>query len=447
MNSKTSEQKFRILIDLDALIDTRLGLVRKLYPDVADDLKKNKAYRMRKDDQLHRIDPRIDPVDYTFEYAKRDIELLDTSFSSLMIGYMHKLIEKLQFVINGNNPMIQDAKIVINTYPYNLEDEQAKLIALATSTAIGLSSVVDTAYLPHKDVTLDFLEQNQFMAYILYDFNAWTTASLPDVAGTDLNGMGLRRYENITIFAAKLALDSVEEEETRKGFADYGMADMYDEMILIPWNLLFELEFLDPIFFTEYDQQLSDHLMSFVEKSNNPIDLEVGLIADFYHLMGLVTTTKSNIATTTQRMVSLATELVGLANATSVDDINRMRILLAEQRFLVDSLSFLIPSQPSLDFERYMDSTMSNFDISMENSEISENRWNSQGVPCRRIVRNVKSLGKEAYILLCAEDCTDLEGVFRSKNTLLPSVMCFETILEVMPESELNEFLFNVAGE
>ena len=84
---------------------------------------------------------------------------------------------------------------------------------------------------------------------------------------------------------------------------------------------------------------------------------------------------------------------------------------------------------------------MSSFDVSKENSVVSESRWNSLGVPCRLLVRNIKSLGREAYILVVAEDCTDLEGVFRAKNTLLPSVNSFETILEVMPEKEVENYI------
>lgn len=449
MNSKKLDQKSRILIELDALIDTRLGTVRKLYPEVAEDLKMSKRYRMRRDDLLHRIDPRIDEREYQLAYDGRDIETLDVSFSSLMIGYVHKLLAKLQTVIDSNNPVIQDAQLVINTYPYRLSEDQVKMIAIATATAIGTTGVIDTVYRSPGEVTLDWLETNGFLAYILYDFNMWTMCALPDHErhGGDIASMGLRRYENLTIFAARVAKDADLEDQSRKEFSEYGMGEMYDEMITLPWNLLFELEFLEPMFYTEYNQELADHIMSFVEKSNSPIDLEVGLIADFYHLLGLTTTTKSNIIHVTKRMTEVAMELSKLTSVTSKDDIDRMRMLIAEQRFLTDSLSYLMPSQPALDFERFMDSNMSKFDVTRENSDISENKWNSLGVPCRRIVRNVKTLGHDAFILVVAEDCTDLDGVFRAKNTLLPSVMCFAPILEAIPTSEVDEFLTTLTME
>ena len=449
MNSETLDQKSRILIELDVLIDSRLGTVRKLYPEVADDLKMNKSYRMRKDDLLHRIDPRIDEASYKLAYDGRDIETLDVSFSTLMIDYIHKLLARLQTVIDGNNPLIQDAQLVINTYPYQLTDDQAKLIALAVSTAIGTSGVIDTVYMAPSEITLDFLEQNGFMAYLLYDFNLWTMCTLPDTQkhNGDLSSIGLRRYENLTIFAARIASDAELEKEAREAFSEYGMGEMYEEMLVLPWNLIFELELLEPLLFTEYNKELAEHIMSVVEKSNNPIDLEVGLIADFYNLLGLVTTTRGNIQNVTARMEQVSTELKNIVTAQDATDVDRYRSLLAEQRFLVDSLSYLIPSQPSLDFERFMDSNMSNFDINQENSNISEDKWNSIGVKCRRIVKHVKTLGMDAFILVCAEDVVDADGVFRAKNSLLPSVMRFEPVLEVMPETEISEFIYNIGAE
>ena len=183
--------------------------------------------------------------------------------------------------------------------------------------------------------------------------------------------------------------------------------------------------------------------MSLVEKTNNPIDIEVGIVSEFYHIIGLTTTKRSNISDISLRMVELAKELQELA--INPEEHERVRILLAEQRFLIDSLSFFLPSQPALDFERFLDAHMSRFDISMENSEVSEEKWNSIGVKCRRLVRNVPSIDKEAYLLVVAEDCYDIDGTFRKKNTLLSSVFAFPPVLEAMPETELQQFAEEIA--
>jgi hypothetical protein len=105
--------------------------------------------------------------------------------------------------------------------------------------------------------------------------------------------------------------------------------------------------------------------MSLVEKSSSPIDIEISMISEFYHILGLTSTKVGNIEAISDQLVDCAERIREIrTNPERLDD---LRILLAEQRFLTDSLSFFLPSQPSLDFERYIDSRMSDFDISMEN--------------------------------------------------------------------------------
>ena len=217
------------------------------------------------------------------------------------------------------------------------------------------------------------------------------------------------------------------------------MLDAFDYLSVLPWNLLFELQLLDPVFYTEFSPEQAEKIMSLVEKSSSPIDIEISMISEFYHILGLTSTKVGNIEAISDQLVECAERIREIrTNPERLDD---LRILLAEQRFLTDSLSFFLPSQPSLDFERYIDSRMSDFDISMENSEMSEEKWNSLGVKCRRLVRNVSSIGKDAYLLVCAEDCVDVNGVLRKKNHLLRSVFAFPPVLEPMPETEIKQFI------
>lgn len=444
MYSKNEIAKPNILIELDALLDTVAATVRKLYPDIVDDLLNNKAYRTRVDDNLSEVDPRIDALTFANAYSKRDIETLDFASSSLMIGYVRKLLAEIQLVIDGNNPVIRAANIHINIYPYELDEERAELIMLAISAALGLTEKAVAVRLTPGEINSKFIKESGISTYILYDLNTWVTSAFPDVQGPDLASVGLERLENFTVVAAKLALDRKKEEEAREEFAKYGMADAFDYLAVLPWNLLFELQLLDVVLYTEFSPEEAEKIMSIVEKSNNPIDIEVGIISEFYHVLGLTTTKRGNIENISQELVNCSNKISQLA--TNPEAIDEMRVLLAEQRFLTDSLSFLLPSQPALDYERYLDSRMSDFDISMSNSEISEEKWNSIGVRCRRLVRHVPSIGKDAYLLVCAEDCIDHNGVERKKDHLLRSVFAFPPVLEPMTETEIEQFKEEVSS-
>ena len=439
MQQKKEIVKPNILIELDALLDTTAGTVRMLYPDLVDDLLNNKGYRKRIDDNLSDIDPRIDALTFSNAYSKRDINTLDYSFSSLMIGYTKKLLGDIEHVILGNNPVIRAANVHINLYPYQMDENRAELIVLAISTALGLREKAKAVYLEPKEINPDFIKQSGISTYILYNFNTWVTSALPDVSGPDLQSVGLERLENFVVIAPKLAVDKAKEQETRDEFAKYGMLDAFDYLSVLPWNLLFELQLLDPVFYTEFSPEQAEKIMSLVEKSSSPIDIEISMISEFYHILGLTSTKVGNIEAISDQLVECAERIREIR--TNPDRLDDLRILLAEQRFLTDSLSFFLPSQPSLDFERYIDSRMSDFDISMENSEMSEEKWNSLGVKCRRLVRNVSSIGKDAYLLVCAEDCIDVNGVLRKKNHLLRSVFAFPPVLEPMPETEIKQFI------
>lgn len=439
-SEKDAIVKPNVLIELDALLDTRAGTVRKLYPDVVDDLLKNKAYRKRIDDNLNDVDPRIDALSFSMAYAKRDIETLDNSFSSLMIGFTKKLLSGLEHVIMGNNPVIRAANVHINIYPYDLDDNRAELIVLAVSAALGLREKATAVSLAPADINSDFIKKSGISTYILYDLNTWVSSAFPDVQGPDLASVGLERLENFTVIAAKIAIDKRKEEEAREELAKYGMSDAFEYLSHLTWNLLFELQLLDPVFYTEFSSEEAEKIMSLVEKSSSPIDIEVSIISEFYHILGLTTTKRGNIVALSEQLVKCSAKIAELATVTDKEQIDELRILLAEQRFITDSLSFLMPSQPALDFERYIDSRMSDFDISMENSEVSEEKWNSIGVKCRRLVRNVPSMGKEAYLLVCAEDCVDANGVERKKDHLLSSVFAFPPVLEPMTLTELEKY-------
>ena len=438
MYAKKDIAKPNVLIQLDAVLDTVAGTVRKIYPDVVDDLLCNKGYRKRIADNLADIDPRIDGMTFAAAYAKRDIETLDNSTSNLMIGYIRRLLSDLDKVALGNNPVITSVNVHLNIYPYDLDEDRAALIALAVSAALGLVEPARVVRLEPSEITPDFINKSGISTYILYDLNTWVSSAFPDVGGSDLRAAGLERLENFSVIAAKIAIDKKKEEEAREEFAKYGMLDSFEYLSVLPWNLLFELQLLDSVLFTEFSPEEAEKIMSIVDKSDSPIDLEVSIISEFYHILGLTSTKRENIEQLTTRLAETANEIKEVA--TNVEENDKLRVLLAEQRFLTDSLSFFLPSQPALDFERFVDARMSVFDISLENSEMSEAKWNSIGVRCRRLVRHVPSLGKDAYLLVVAEDCIDDDGVERKKNRLLNSIFAFPPVLEPMTETEMDQF-------
>lgn len=445
-NMEVSQVKNGLLVELDAILDLRAGTVRKLYGEqIADDLVKNVGYRCRKSDELHLIDPRINATDFTFAYLKRDMETLDYSRRSLVSTYINQLIGKIQLAIDGNNPIINDVEVVVNYYPFDLTDDEKLYIAAGITTTIGLAETVKMVYLPPESITLDFLKNQRVFTYVLYDFDKWSSAALPDVGGDSLEAVGLSRIDNLTIVAARLAKLDSKAKEVEELVKSYQLPTAMEDLNGLAWALIFDLEMLDPIFFTEYDESIAEKIMSAIEKSNSPIDIEIGLIQEYLNILSPVSSHREQITLLLDRLGVIRDELIHNYYSFNGADgeafqVDKVRSLLAEQRFVNDALQVFTPSKPAEDYERFVDSLMSQFDSSLEFSDISENHWNNIGVRCRRIVRDIPALSRTAYLLVAAEDVTDSNGVYHPKNSILKSCTFFEPILETVPPVEIDDF-------
>lgn len=448
-NNEVSLGKPNMIVMLDAIVDIPTAIISRDYPDIGESILNNVNYRNRESDELHLIDPRINALRYSSAYANRGSsdDLLNYAKSTLMIPYIHKLLSKLQHEIDGNNPVIKHINLILNVYPYQLDEDRCKLISLGLSTALGLSQVCEVVNIPTSEMNKKFLTDNGICHLILYDFNDWATSALPDQKASDLTELGLDRIENFTVTAAKLALVSADVNEAKALFDEHGLADAYDEWVLLPWNLIFELDLLPVVFYTQLDEQLKEKIMSDSAESNKSIDVEVSLVSEFQHLLSLAITSKDWLDRIPARLVEISNKLASINCNPNPDYINELRLLLAESRFLIDVMSSIIPTQPAIDFERYVDSEMSKFDICMENSQISENYWNSKNVKCKRIIRDIKSLGRSAYILLAHEDAVDSDGVIYRKGEVLPSAMYFDPILEKVTQTEIDVFIADLKGE
>lgn len=430
----------QLLIELDALLDTRIATVRRIDPTVAEQLLENPNYRNRVSDELNYIDSRIDLLSYNTAYIKRDMETLDYSKATLLVGYIVRLISKLQMVIDANNPELKDIDVVVNHYPYKLTEDEKNFIIAGVSSMIGLSDNVSLVNLEPKDINLEYLKNNKVLAYIVYDFNLWSTQALPDIEGSTMESLGLNKIPNLLIIAPRLALSKERHEDVVKLARESNMGAIMDDLISLPWALLFDLDMIDPILFTEFDPEVAKDIMENIEKSNSPIDVEVGILANYATLVNNVITLEQ-LKELVNKDLKEAVEIVINApkEMTKEQNVN-YRIALAKLRIGTDILSAVIPCHPAEDFERTMDSIMSQFDSSEEASKMSEDFWNRKGVACRRHVREVPSLGAQAYILSAHQDVTLEDGTIIKEGEILKAATFFEPIIDAVSDDSLEAY-------
>jgi hypothetical protein len=111
-----------IYVDLDCLLDTRLGTLAKINPELASNALMN-GYHERDED----IFEGVGVEDYRKAYEARDVDTLTLSVITGMFSFLHECVlaafKRIQ--IDGIFDAIQ---LEVNYWPYELDDEEVKVL-------------------------------------------------------------------------------------------------------------------------------------------------------------------------------------------------------------------------------------------------------------------------------------------------------------------------------
>ena len=163
-----------LLIDLDALLDTRLGcLIHHRAKDAA--AMDMDAYRGRLTDNLWELCDNVTPEDYRDWWASRDIEVLKCSLASSMMVRLKAMTYNLM-AVRSKQGFMTDLKVVVNTYPYKLEDEVRQAYKESVKDVISKDFIVEMVYLSPEALTPETLMVS-YHYYALYDLDRWLTAN------------------------------------------------------------------------------------------------------------------------------------------------------------------------------------------------------------------------------------------------------------------------------
>lgn len=173
----------KILIELDALLDTRLGTLTYMGIEHADRIIDN-GYREREHDRFDELDPSLDIERYRSLYKKRSGEILRLSrMTNIIPVFQHISQELAQQAIY--TPFRQDIRVEINTYPFDLADDVANEICAYVGYMFSLETEVSHAYIPYEQLTPEFIDQN-YASLFIYDFNAWIERHIETLKETKL---------------------------------------------------------------------------------------------------------------------------------------------------------------------------------------------------------------------------------------------------------------------
>lgn len=164
-----------ILIDLDALLDTRLGTIAKVAGgDVAAQVMEA-GYWQRENDDFERLSQgKITNADFIAAYEQRDVDNVRNSLLTampLLLGPITRTLQSRQV----RQLDVGNITVTLNTWPYELYPEEEAAFAESLAPYVSLNTRIAVVSLPLHLATPEVLV-GQYDAWITYDLDAWLTA-------------------------------------------------------------------------------------------------------------------------------------------------------------------------------------------------------------------------------------------------------------------------------
>lgn len=227
------DRKEGIYVELDVLLDTRLGTLAKLDPKLADTALDGN-YHSRRDDNF----PGVDIQAYKDAYANRDVETLALSTVTNAV----LLIKNLASTLNEQavaRPYHDGVRITVNVYPYQLSGEECEAIQKAILIWLGNSSPVDLISVAPIDLTPSYCK-GQYSMMIMYEYEQWMEMQTKAFEKT--------RIPEITLFVPAIYFNKTPtDQELESATRDGAHPQMAIEMLASP---LVELRLIDVKYFS-----------------------------------------------------------------------------------------------------------------------------------------------------------------------------------------------------
>lgn len=161
-----------LLVDLDALLDTRLGCLIQHRPEAAAEMDVT-AYRARLTDELWTLCEGVTEEEYKQWWAERDIETLQHSFATSIMMRLKAMTYNL-IAVQAKQQFMTDLKVTVNTYPYRLDEDVKEAYRQAVVDVVAKGFRVEVVYLTPETLTPTHLA-GTYHYYAIYDLDKWLT--------------------------------------------------------------------------------------------------------------------------------------------------------------------------------------------------------------------------------------------------------------------------------
>lgn len=201
----------RVLVDIDSLADTRLGLILEHLPHLYTKIDM-KEYRTRVTNVWFKK-LGISDEEWLKMWEGRSVETLKQSGpTNLLFSLVSELGAKFAATLVGTP--LERPRLTVNTWPYKLnKDERAIYLENLKTLYSSCTLSVDLIYQPIDKVSPEFIKTN-FDAVFIYDFHKWIDIHVKELS--DEKG----RMPGKTVYSPALLRSDTMEEAAEAMIAD-----------------------------------------------------------------------------------------------------------------------------------------------------------------------------------------------------------------------------------
>lgn len=232
-----SDADQNVLVELDALLDTRIPSLARCNPDAAALMMKPAYWKRLSDDFEKYTEGMVTNEAFREMYAKRDKDTLLGALATNMCLILTTLFDELgdQQV---NSPHVGDLILTVNFWPYVLTPEETEAYLTNISVFVNNRAKMQAVWYRPEEITPTMLN-TEYSAYILYDYNYWL--------GVQAKNFEKVSAPTVTVFAPAMSFvrDFTEADITVEG---YGVVSPF-ELVEGSAKLFVDMHLLDLRFF------------------------------------------------------------------------------------------------------------------------------------------------------------------------------------------------------
>lgn len=234
-------QEHRLLLDLDALYDTRFATLLLLNKDAAIQAVRN-GYQIRELDDFETLTGGlVTNEQFQKAYAARDLDTLKKSIITgvplVLITHIETLVERMERGVN-----VKHVSITINTWPYILPGPVIEAIVEALGVLIQPFVHINSRRINPKSLN-PVTFKGMFDGWATYDFDSWFAMHHEELL--------YRRANELTVILPRLHISAPEEYETQEDEAMNKLdKQSLHSMVLEEFIHLEHLPVVDFCFFT-----------------------------------------------------------------------------------------------------------------------------------------------------------------------------------------------------